>query len=102
MIGLPVETPAPTPRPFRAREWKRRQSPLMPAAFTALPQRSLSETRNSPYCFGVNTSGFASSAAKFALSAGSFSPALIAALSFSMMSGGVAFGAAKPYQPFAS
>ena len=29
----------------------------MPDAFTALPQRSDSETRNSPYCFGVNTSG---------------------------------------------
>src|ERR1700720_1071024 len=71
-------------------------SALIPAARITLPQRSVSVTMTWPYSAGVNGAVVEPSSANCALPLGSFKPALMAALSLSMISGGARRADAVP------
>ena len=80
----------------------RYQFGLMPANLTTLAHFSVSSAMNLPKSAGDPTNTVAPSSANRAFSLGSVRPALISALSFSMILVGVFRGAPIPTQALAS
>ena len=79
-----------------------RYSTLMLAARITLPHFSVSSAMSLPKSADEPASGVAPRSARRAFNFGSARPALIALLSFSMMSTGVFLGAQRPFHPLAS